>query len=85
MNMPCMLLLSSSQKFPTQSLFANVLWQAKPFLLKKEAFEDKFCVVNTCVAQTHLSGSIATKWFRSYARKFQREAISFHPFIISAL
>lgn len=85
MNMHCMLFRSSSQKFPTQSLFANVLWQAKLFLLKKEVFEGKFCVVNTRVAQTHLSGRIATKWLRSYARKSQREAISFHPSIISAL
>lgn len=85
MNMHCLLLRSSSQKFPTQPLFANVLWQVKLFLLKKEAFENKFCVVNTCVAQTHLSGCIATKWLRSYARKCQREAISFHPYIISAL
>lgn len=51
MNMHCMLFRSSSQKFPTQSLFANVLWQAKLFLLKKEAFE-VLCSKYTCSADS---------------------------------
>lgn len=91
MNMYCILLCSSFQKSPTQSLFANVLWQAKFFLLKKEGFKNRFCLVYTCVAQTHLSGSISTKWLRwnalkgvrSYASKCQKEAVSFCPRIIS--
>lgn len=38
-NIGCMLLCSSSQKSPTQLLFANVLRQVKLFLLKKDQFD----------------------------------------------
>lgn len=52
MNTGCMLLCSSSQKSPTQSLFANVLRQAKLFLLRKcNQFENQFCLGDRHVAR----------------------------------